>query len=55
MATTVSPETISHIGNVVQRFRERMIASNRAYLRDVAQVIAKRENKLCRQGIVGEY
>lgn len=43
MATTVSPETISHIGNVVQRFRERMIASNRAYLRDVAQVIADRD------------
>lgn len=39
MVTTISPEVLSRMGTAFNRFRQRMIASNRAYLHDIAQII----------------
>lgn len=39
MNTTISPQTASEIDTAFLRFRKRMVTSNRAYLRDIAQVI----------------
>lgn len=42
MVITVSLEAISHMGIVVQQYRERMIFSNRAFLYDLVTVLEER-------------